>query len=185
MQRCLQAAAESRSIFSCADPNLGAMIISARAARQKKHHGRLVGKGRLLTPSTSSHGRSDRGRRSLLNSLSHPTVLLAHTRQTPTNLAAPMSDDVVGSCFALAFAACYDVCLGICIDFLSVREYHSPSSMAANIRPTSFSTGHACTETLCSCRRRPSLESLPSEREPLIHSTEPSAHPPMLKAPAD
>lgn len=37
-----------------------------------------------------------------------------------------MSDDVVGSCCALAFAACYDVCLGICIDFLSVRECDFP-----------------------------------------------------------
>ncbi|KAI1791558.1 hypothetical protein LXA43DRAFT_1010767 [Ganoderma leucocontextum] len=76
-----------------------------------------------------------------------------------------MSDDVVGSCCALAFAACYDVCVGICLDFLSIR--------------------HACTETLCSCRRRPSLESFPNEREPLIQSTEPSAHPPMAKAPVD
>ncbi|EJF59413.1 hypothetical protein BD309DRAFT_930995 [Dichomitus squalens] len=76
-----------------------------------------------------------------------------------------MSDDIVGSCCSVAILGCYEVCLGICLDFMSVR--------------------HACTATLCSCRRRPSLEIDPSEREPLVQNTEPGAHPPMSKAPTD
>lgn len=45
---------------------------------------------------------------------------LSHTHLCPTT---SMSDEVIGTCCALAITACLDVIAGICIDFLSVREY--------------------------------------------------------------
>jgi hypothetical protein len=32
-----------------------------------------------------------------------------------------MSDDLIGTCCAIAFIACLDVCSGICFDFASIR----------------------------------------------------------------
>ncbi|KAI0808335.1 hypothetical protein C8Q74DRAFT_1232901 [Fomes fomentarius] len=78
-----------------------------------------------------------------------------------------MSDDALGTICAATLGAClHTICLGACYDFITLR--------------------HPFTQNLCSCRfcRTRSLDietDEPNEREPLIHTAEPRARPPMQK----
>ncbi|KAN0114189.1 hypothetical protein V8E52_006987 [Russula decolorans] len=78
-----------------------------------------------------------------------------------------MSDNPIGTCCAIAFVACLDVCTGICVDYASFR--------------------HGCTETMCRCRccerSEKELDWEDGEHAPLLHQNQPAASEPMVPDP--